>query len=216
MNKDTIINHLVDKHDSLKIILSSDKSSAIQDDFDFTKTLVTALIGAIIGQVLILFIGWVKNHLTRKDKKKLIVDDLTNQLKVLSRLVTKLNELDKKFEKRDALNNTSDTFQDLQTDIYESVPKTDLHKIFKTDIFKLVDIYKSIEFLKVNSIVNIHITYLQKLEIHTKEKASEPNHDFYCTTHMQFIDTARSQIKNNLGTISDISKEMNEIIKSYG
>ncbi len=170
MNKDTIINHLLDKYASLKIILSSDSNSVIQDDFDFTKTLGTALIGAVIGQVLILLFGWVKNYFILNNKKKLIVDDLTNQLKVLSRLITKLNELDKKFENRDALNNKSDTFQDLQTDIYESVPKTDLHKIFKTDIFKLVDIYKSIEFLKENSIVNIYHTYIQKLEIHTKEK----------------------------------------------
>jgi len=215
MNKDSVINHLIDKHDSFKILLAQQANSSKDNEFDVTKTLVTALIGAIIGQAIIFIITLINNKQTLKEKRKLIVADLTHQLTVLDRMTKKLNELDKKFETKDTLNHKADAFQDLQTDIYESVPKPDLHKIFKNDIFKLVDIYKSIRFLQDNSIVIIHNTYLKKLEIHTKEMQDDPLHDFFCRTHMQFIELARAQIKNNLSTIADISKEMNNLIKTY-
>lgn len=212
MNKDSVITHLLDKHDSLKIVLSQQSNSSTDSDFDVTKTLVTALIGAVIGRVIIFVIDWAN----RKEKQRLIVADLSHQLKVLSRLNTKLNELDKKFENKDTSDNTSDAFHDLQTDIYESVPKPDLHKIFKNDIFKLVDIYKSIRFLQDNSIANLYGNYLTKLEMHQKEKQDDRNHDFFCRTHLSFIELTRGQIKNNLSTISDITKKMNELIKTHG
>lgn len=215
MIKDSIITHLLDKHDSMKIVLSQQNNSSLSEDFDVTKTLVTALIGAIIGQIIIFLITFLNNKRLRKEKRKLIVADLTNQLKVLTRLVSKLNDLDKKFETRDTQTHTSDAFHDLQTDIYESVPKPDLHKIFKHDLFKLVDIYKSIRFLQDNSISNLYSNYLKKLEIHLKEKQDDPNHKFFCQTHIGYIDLTRGQIKNNLSTIMDITKEMNEIIKTY-
>ncbi len=215
MNKDSLITHLLDKHDSLKIILSQEKGSYINNGFDVNKTLVTALIGAVIGQVLIFYITWINNKRTLKEKRKLIVADLAHQLKVLARLVIKLNDLDEKFENKDTLNNTSDAFQDLQTDIYESVPKPDLHKIFKNDIFKLVDIYKSIRFLQDHSIIYLYDNYIRKLEIHQKEKQGDPVHDFFCATHLRFIEKVRSQIKENLSGITDITKEMNKLIKVY-
>lgn len=215
MNKDSIITHLVNKHDSLRIILSQQSSSSADTDFDVTKTLVTALIGAVIGQAIIFVINLANNRRTRKEKQKLIVADLSNQLKVVSRLKIKLTELDQKFEKRDTLNNTSDAFHDLQTDIYESVPKPELHKIFKNDIFKLVDIYKSIRFLQENSIANLYDSYLTKLVIHQKEKQDDKNHDFFCSTHLRFIELTRGQIKNNLKSIAEMTQEMNELIKIY-
>ena len=55
----------------------------------------------------------------------------------------KLRELDLKFIERHLDSYTHDAFQDLHIDIYESVPKPDLHKIFNQKFFKLVDIYKS-------------------------------------------------------------------------
>ncbi len=195
--------------------MSTDTHTSVQSNFDFTKTLVTALIGAIIAQLIILFIGWAKNAYILKQKRKLIVDDLTNQLTVLSRLEDTLTELDKKFEKRDTLTYTSDAFHDLHNDIYESIPKNDLHKIFKSNVFKLVNIYKSIDFLNEYSVANIYNTYLQKTQIHIKEKESESNHDYFCQHHIHFIEMARAQIKNNLDTISSIQKETMEIINLY-
>jgi hypothetical protein len=215
MNNDTLINHCLDKPDSFKIIHSQQSLSTLGNDFDITKTLITALFGAFIGIILSFYKTWYDIQNARKEKQKLIIADLRNQLKVLERLANKLNELDKKFENHNTFKIDIDVFHDLQTDIYESVPKVDLHKIFKNNIFKLVDIYKSIKFLQDNSIANIYNSYLLKLEIHYNEKKNEPNHQLFCKTHLNYIELSRNQIKNNLNTISDITKIINEIINSY-
>ena len=213
MDKDSIISELLKVKDSLLIKAEQTKNST-NNSSEITKALYTAFIGAVIAQAVILIIGYVKKRCLLKEKKNLIIADLSNQLKIIERLENKLNELDKKFENKDLLTHTSDAFQDLQTYIYESVSKSDLHIIFKSNIFKLVDIYKSIMFLQENSISNIYGNYIKKLELHRKEKVNISNHDFYCDSHLRFIELARNQIKNNLNTISDLKKDIDIILGS--
>lgn len=212
MNKDSLFQIIQTGKDTLKALATNTKPVIETEDFDYTKTFLTALIGALIAQIIIGCITWFKSRKTLKEKKHLVKDDLSNQLIILQRLESKLNELNEKFECRETNSHTSDSFHDLQTDIYESVSKQDLHKIFKKDIFLLVDIYKSIRFLQENSVSNIYGTYIIRLENHIKEKEADPTHDFFCITHIHFIESAQSQIRNNIIAISDVKGNINKIL----
>ena len=182
-----------------------------QDPFPFQKTLLIALIGAIIGQSLILLIGWIKRKIDFSRKKQMIVNDLNNQSKTLDLITEKHNELNNLFKKRKTDLFTTSIFQTLQLDIYQSVPKNELHSIFKKDLAVLVDVYKSIEFIKNNGPYWIYKDYLEKSELHLVEKKNETNHDFYCDTHIGFIEIAMTNIENNLKTIRETKNKINQL-----
>jgi|GEM_PF-4413531 len=183
----------------------------IQEPFPFQKTLLIALIGAIIGQALILFIGWVKRKIDLSRKKQMIVNDLNNQSKTLDLITEKHNELNSLFIKKETDLFTTSIFQTLQLDIYQSVPKNELYSIFKKDLAILVDIYKSIEFIKNNGPYWIYKNYLEKSELHLEEKKNEPNLDFYCDTHIGFIEIAKKNIQNNLNTIQETKRKIKKL-----
>ncbi|MDP3359656.1 MAG: hypothetical protein Q8S41_09945 [Lutibacter sp.] len=173
------------------------------EPFSFQKTLLIALIGAIIGQTLILLISWIKRKINLSQKKQMILNDLNNQNKILDVLIQKHLELNELFKKRETDHFTTSIFHTLQLDIYQSVPKNELHSIFKKELVILVDIYKSIEFIKQNGPYWIYKDYLEKSELHIEEKKNETNHNFYCNTHLGFIDIAMKNIENNIKTIKE-------------
>jgi hypothetical protein len=181
-------------------------------NFPYTNTLLAALIGAIIGQLSIILFNWIKKKLDLNNKRKLIEADLKNQRIILTRMETKLSELKILFENRKTESYKGDVFHDLTKDIYESVPKIELFKIYKEQLPTLVDIYESILFLKTNNPPSIYNHYVTKLNNHIAEKKNQADHDFYCKTHLGFIEIAVSQISNNLKTIVDIKKQMNKIL----
>jgi hypothetical protein len=180
---------------------------------NYNIILFTAFAGAVIGQILIILIGWAKTELDRKTKKELIVSDLNNQLKLTERLRKAHQELLEKFEKRAADNHTYDSFEDLHTDMYESITKPDLFKIFGSRMVNLVKIYKTISFLETYSVDRIYKDYLVKVEAHTKEKRDDKDHNRYCSTHIGYMDSAISQLKNNLESVDDLEGEIKIFIK---
>lgn len=181
-------------------------------DLPFINTLVAALIGAIIGQLSILLVNSIKRKIDLKNKRNLIKADIRNQKIILERMETKLNDLKTLFENRKTDTYKGDVFHDITKDIYESVPKIDLYKIFNSQLPTLVDIYESLMFLKTNSPPVIFDKYVTKLNNHIAEKKDNPNHDFYCKTHIGFINTAIGQISNNLKTIREVREQMNKIL----
>ena len=158
-----------------------------QEPFPFQKTLLIALIGAIIGQFLILLIGWIKRKINLSRKKQMIVNDLKNQNQTLDLIIEKHNALNNLFIKRE------------------------LHSIFKKDLAVLVDVYKSIEFIKNHGPYWIYNDYLEKLEIHLDEKKNVPNHNFYCETHLGFINIAIKNIQNNLITLQETKAKIKKL-----
>ena len=180
----------------------------IQESFPFQKTLLIALIGALIGQTLILLISWVKREIDLLRKKKMIINDLNNQNNTLDLITEKFIELNNLFVKKETALFTTSIFQTLQLDIYQSVPRNELHSIFKKDLATLVDIYKSIEFIKDNGPYWVYKDYLAKSELHLEEKKNEPNHNFYCDTHIGFIEIAKKNIQNNLNTIKETKSDI--------
>lgn len=182
-----------------------------QEPFPFQKTLLIALIGAIIGQTLILLISWIKKGIDLQRKKQMIITDLNNQSKTLDLITIKHNELNTLLTNKETNLFTTSTFQTLQSDIYHSVSKSELYSIYKKDLVILVDIYKSIEFIKNNGPYWIYNDYLRKSELHLEEKKNEPNHDFYCNTHIGYIEIAKKNIQNNLNSIKETKRKIKEI-----
>ncbi|WP_372755138.1 hypothetical protein [Mariniflexile sp.] len=179
-----------------------------QEPFSFQKTLLIALIGALIGQTLILLVSWIKQKIDLSRKKQMIVNDLNNQNKTLDLLSEKHLELQELFKQREAYQFTSSVFHTLQLDIYQSVPKNELHLIFNKKLADLVDVYKSIEFIQSNGPFWIYKDYLEKSELHLEEKKNEPGHNFYCDTHLGFIEIAMKNIENNMSTIKDVKSKI--------
>ncbi len=178
------------------------------ESFPFAKTLLIALIGAIIGQSLILIISWFKRKVDLQRKKKMILSDLKNQDIILNNLNDKHLELKSLFEKRETDSFTTSIFQSLHLDIYHSVPKNELYAIFKKNLPVLVDIYKSIEFIKEHGPYWIYSNYLKESDKHLEEKKNETDHQFFCETHLGYIETAIKNIDNNIKTVREIKKKI--------
>lgn len=183
------------------------------ESFSLEKTLLIALIGAIIGQIIVSGFQWVKRKIDLAEKKRMIIKDLENQSLILDRMKGKYNELLELFDSKQTDKFTSSVFQDLHLDIYESISKNELYRIFKKRLFDLVDVYKSIEFLKNRSPIWIYEHYLNKSNLHIKEKEKDLNHEFYCSTHLSIIELSKDQIKSNLKTIEEIKTLIAEIKK---
>ncbi len=191
----------------MKMILQTSTS------LPYVNTIVAALIGAVIGQLSILLVGWIKLKIDLCNKKKLIHSDLDIQNAILTRMKEKLIELKGLFENRKTESYTGDVFHDLHKDVFESVSKVDLYKIFKKDIEILFDIYHSFMFLKENSPLVIYGKYIMQLNNHNAEKKDDQNHEVYCETHKEFIKLALNQINSNLSTIEHVKKQIDRLKK---
>lgn len=181
------------------------------EPFSLQKTLLIALIGAIIGQSLIIVISWIKKEIDLSRKKKMILDDLKNQEKILDELTKKYLELKHLFQIRETDQFTSSVFHILHLDIYQSVAKNELYAIFKKNLSTLVDIYKSIDFLKSQGPYWVYKDYLEKSELHLEKKKNDDNHEFYCDTHIGFIEIALKNIENHLKTIMVTKSKIKKI-----
>ena len=179
----------------------------------FKKTLIVALIGAIIGQLIIQAFSVLKRKIDLKKKKKLIKNDLINQSKVLELAAKKYDELKQQFLNRDLDYFTTSIFHTLQLDIYKSVSMIDLHSIFKEQIFDLVEIYKSIEFIKENGPFFIYHNYLEFSEKHSEQKKDEPDHEMYCATEVNYIEIAVKNIDNNITTSTTAQEIINKLTR---
>lgn len=175
----------------------------IEQPFPFQKTLLIALIGALIGQSIVLIINWLKTKVDLSTKKQMIIKDLENQDKTLDLIIEKFNELNNLFIKRKTEYFKTSVFQNLQLDIYQSISKNELYLIFKKDLATLIDIYKSLEFIKNNSPYFLYKEYLEKSNLHLEEKKNEPNHEFYCDIHLGIIELSVQNIENHLKTIRE-------------
>jgi len=181
------------------------------ENFSLQKTLLIALIGALIGQLMIILVGYLKKKIDLQRKKSMILNDLKNQNKILDSLTKKHLELAGLFKRKQIDTFTTSVFHTLQLDVYESIPKNELYQIFQKELFKLVDIYKSIEFLKNHTPYWIYGDYLEKSELHLEEEKNNTEHNFWCDTHLGFIDIAQSNIENNIKTINKIKKDIKDL-----
>ena len=182
---------------------------------NLNNLLVTVFFTSVISQAVILIVQTLKLKGDIEAKRKLILADLRNQLKVLDRMHNKLQELDKKFAERDENGITNyrvDAFQDLQIDIYESVAKHEIHSGFGEKIFMVVDIYKSINFLKEHHPGKIHKDYSNRIQRHLEEKKGSCRFSHFCEAHLKYIDNARSNINGNSNTIKELKQQIGSVL----
>ena len=181
--------------------------------FPYIETLLAALIGAIIGQLSILFFSWIKRKHDLKNKKKLLFFDLENKKEILMEMKEELNRLKKLFEDKNTDFYTGSVFHNLNKDIYESVTKIELHKCFKDKLPLVIHVYESINFLKTITPFKIYSQYVEKLNKHLDETKNDSTHELNCSTHMDFIQIAIKQIDNNLDTIENVESKIKELVK---
>lgn len=98
LSKQTFIS--VDTLNNKVAHLANTINSSASDDFDFKNTLIIALIGAMIGQALVIFISWIKSKMDLNTKEKLLITDLKNQKLIIIRLKKEYQILLEKFEKK--------------------------------------------------------------------------------------------------------------------
>ncbi len=179
--------------------------------FDWEKTLLIALIGAIIGQFVVLIIGWSKRKIDLNRKRKMIKADLLKQDIVLESSEKKHVELKTRLQNKDADEFTTSIFQTLQLDVYNSVAKNELFEIFGKDFTIIVDVYKSIDFIKNYGPFWIYKDYLEKSDRHLFETQNDEDFEFYSETHMGFIGIALKNIDNNLRTIAEVRSNIKHL-----
>jgi hypothetical protein len=147
-------------------------------------------------------------------------EDLIHQQEVLIEYKKVTENLLGDFEKKENLDTRSHpSFEDLYIDIYESLSKSELYLIYKNRLPKIVQIYKSIEFLKEYKPSTIYAGYIDKWDIHRKSQEHldymnrKPN-EKYCGTQISYINRVIGQLKLNLVTIDELKIDINSALKT--
>ncbi|HEY5825739.1 MAG TPA: hypothetical protein VIT44_15300 [Cyclobacteriaceae bacterium] len=171
-------------------------------------------LSAFFGASIALFLAWINQRLELKNIKLLINGDLIHLQEVVSKLRTETEKLLLKFENRENLEtHSADSFEDLYTDIYDSVSKTDLHKIYKNRLPELVQIYKTVLFLKGVTPVNVYSKYVESWDNHKSSELHKRENGTYCDTHIGFINIAKGQLNNNLESMDQLKRNINRSLK---
>lgn len=182
------------------------------------QKMASAFVGAIIGSMVTILSRWILFRIELKRKKKLMNDDLIHQQEVLIEYKKITEELLIDFENKENLDRRAHpSFEDLYTDIYESVSKTDLFIIYQNKLPKIVQIYKSIEFLKDYKPSMLYKEYIdnwnthRKLQEHLEHMKKHPE-DKYCGAQIGYMSHAIGQLKLNLNTINEVKRDINNVL----
>jgi len=170
------------------------KSNPLYD----TRILITGLIAATFTQLLVVIITEWRSWRDLRNKRSLILDDLRSKRVFLVDLLNEYKMLIIKFEARDVDTHQYRAFTELNSDIFNAVSKTDVYKIFKNRIHDIVEIYNMIEFLKAHDVEFTYQDYLSRLAKHTAEKKNDPNHEHFCSTHIQIIERAILNLQKHI------------------
>src|SRR5688572_5430983 len=93
--------------------------------------MLSAFIGAIIGSTVTILSRWMLFRVELWRKKKLMNDDLIHQQEVLLEYKKVTEKLLMDFEQKENLDRRSHpSFEDLYSDVYESLSKSDLFIIY--------------------------------------------------------------------------------------
>jgi hypothetical protein len=168
-------------------------------------------LGALVTGV----VAWAVHRWDLRTKKKVMNEEMLDKAEVILRLERETLGLIDKFETRTTKEYNGDAFEDLYLDIYESMAKDDLYKIYKRSLIDLVKVYKKIEFLNSMSPHKIYSDYVDKWEIHrmtSDHKEHWNGEDIFCDSHVGFIDRAKFQLKNNMEVIKLLKKDINKVL----
>lgn len=145
-------------------------------------------------------------------------EDLIHQQEVLIEYKKVTEKLIVDFENKENLDRRSlPSFGDLYTDIYESLSKSDLFIIYQNRLPKIVQIYKSIEFLKEYKPSMLYGEYIdnwdthRKLQEHLDHMKKNPD-DKYCGAQIGYMNHTIGQLKLNLNAIDEVKRDINSAL----
>lgn len=179
----------------------------------YIQILFSALIGAIIGQFILVSVNYLKEKIQLNKKRKLIQVDLMFLKAQLTDLNAKFEELYVNFKIKNLKRYQGNIAGELNRDVFDSLSKIELYKIYGDKFPILIKIYSNLIFVKQNNPYQIYKNYTEELQEHQDEMANEENHPFYCDSHMQIIEIAMENIRNIQTTISFTIKDINSITR---
>ncbi|MBS1487038.1 MAG: hypothetical protein JST43_05570 [Bacteroidetes bacterium] len=168
-----------------------------------------------LGAFVTGFFAWSVHRWDLRTKKKVMNEEMADKVEVILRLEKETQGLIDKFEKRDTKEYNGDAFEDLYLDIYESMTKDDLYKIYKKSLIDLVKVYKKIEFLNTMSPHKIYSDYVDKWEIHrmtSEHKEHWTGDGIFCDSHISFAERAKLQLLNNMDVINLLKRDINKVL----
>ena len=107
---------------------------------------------------------------------------------------------------------SADAFNELNADLYNSLPKTDLFKIYKKNIVEVIGAYKSIDFLGRKTPSKIYREYADRWKEHKYTTEHQNGHIELCANHKLFIETSIMQIESNLLTCKELRDDIDKIL----
>lgn len=135
---------------------------AIEDN-QASLVLHTSLVTTIMAQFIIAFFSYERAAITRREKKALLWIDLKTKREIIVRLIAEYKVLQLKFQKRQADQDTYNSFNDLHTDVYDSITKHELFLMFGVSVNDIIEIYNSFKFLKENDVGVVYRAYIEKI-----------------------------------------------------
>jgi len=196
-------------------------------DLKIILPIITLLIGTFSGAFLnYMFIRHKEKSQKKRDlknKKILIIADLDSQKHIINRMRQYLYQLKIDFENylknetniEDDSEIFTDDFHDLQINVFMSVTKADLYQIFGRDLFILVNIYNSINFLRGVPPEFIYKKYVENVKNESINFYGKYDTNFNREAKMKNSKLVLRQVKDNLREIKGILVNMEIIINNH-
>jgi hypothetical protein len=143
--------------------------------------------------------------------------DLNKKREITDELIGEYEKLKKKFEERDLLNFHMKLFHNLNPDIFNSVDKGDVVKIFgREDAYKIDDIYSHLIYCKKYDIEFTYDKYLKWEKTHKEEhKNDDPPHNYWCKAHIQVVERAIENIGSHLKAARAAKTSTGILLRKY-
>jgi hypothetical protein len=175
------------------------------------SAILAGFIGAIISFIITMAGKWFEKRNDLNLKRKLIITDLDDKKTLLIKVNKEYQSLLRQFEDQNLDSHNSDDLTNLNTDLFNSISKTDLFKIYQKKIGKLINIYNTIDFLSRKKPLSIYQEFIKKQsQFNFNKNVYLSNPQRYNQT---FIDNSINQIKANILTCSELNNEIEAIMK---
>lgn len=179
------------------------------DTVNFSDVIV-ALLAASFAILLNTIYDSVRDFRRKRLTKRVIELDLLNQIRVLQEMKSDFEELADRFDKKNFAPYTMNAFEDLHFDIYQSISKQELFKVFNDKLVTIVEVYKIIEFLKENTPNLIYRRFTKSQSDHLREKNYDPYH-LECRTHDEYVNLVIKRSKLNIQSIDSAIEKVKSL-----
>lgn len=176
------------------------------------QSLTIAIVAAVFTQLIIVGISSYKFNRDLRVKRELLEEDLKDKKSSLLALYESYCTLLTQLNNRDLKRFISDAFPDLNSNLYQSVQKSDLYRIYEKKIVEIVKIYNAVDYLSKGTSSLIYGEYVRKWKEHVNTESHKASHVVYCDSHIAFIEIASEQSKLNMNTCKTLIEDIDKIL----